>query len=215
MTVPEEHPSAKLPPKTYHADCFRCRVCDGMFREHQGGHAVFVRGERGACHVKCAPPSKTIKTNAFPDPGRVSNAAAAEKAIEKRFELPPKTAPPTQTAFALPEATSKPGAPRFGGSNRCPGCQKSVSIMERGVVPGPQGTRWHGTCLVCGGKEVHERDKERGWGRMGRNDGKKTPGCGKKLDSAAKTDADGNVWCRECMVGVVVCWCCHARLTLV
>ena len=64
--------------------------------------------------------------------------------------------------------------------------------MERGVVPGPQGIRWHATCLICGGKEA----KGRG-GR--RKDGK--PGCGKKLDSSAKRDSEeGSVWCRECLV---------------
>lgn len=63
--------------------------------------------------------------------------------------------------------------------------------MERGVVLGPQGSRWHAACLVCGGKEARGRRKD---------DGK--AGCGKKLDSAAKTDAAGNVWCRECLVSL-------------
>lgn len=61
--------------------------------------------------------------------------------------------------------------------------------MERGVVPGPQGSRWHASCLICGGKEAKGRRKEMG-----------KPGCGKKLDSAAKTDAEGRVWCRECLL---------------
>lgn len=61
--------------------------------------------------------------------------------------------------------------------------------MERGVVQGPQGTKWHGTCLLCGGKDAKGRRKEAG-----------KPGCGKKLDSAAKTDIDGRVWCRECLL---------------
>jgi len=26
------------------------------------------------------------------------------------------------------------------------------------------------------------------------------PGCGKRLDSAAKSSEDGEVWCRECLV---------------
>jgi hypothetical protein len=64
--------------------------------------------------------------------------------------------------------------------------------MERGVVPGPQGTRWHASCLICGGQEAK--------GRNGRRVADK-PGCGKKLDSAAKTDGEGGVWCRECLVG--------------
>lgn len=63
--------------------------------------------------------------------------------------------------------------------------------MEMGVVPGPQGSRWHATCLVCGG---------RGTGK-GRRD-KSQPGCGKRLDSAAKRDTQGGVWCRECLVSI-------------
>jgi len=70
--------------------------------------------------------------------------------------------------------------------------------MEHGVVPGPQGTRWHALCLVCGGK----REVSNPWGLWkGREEkGKAEIGCGKKLDSAAKSTKDGNVWCRECLV---------------
>lgn len=63
--------------------------------------------------------------------------------------------------------------------------------MERGVVPGPQGSRWHASCLICGGVEAKGRRREGG-----------KAGCGKKLDSGAKTDAEGSVWCRECLVSV-------------
>ena len=59
-------------------------------------------------------------------------------------------------------------------------------------MPGPQGSRWHAACLICGGKEAKGRRKEEG-----------RPGCGKKLDSAAKTDKDGGVWCRECLVSTL------------
>ena len=111
-------------------------------------------------------------------------ATATYHASSPRFEAPPKTAPPTQQSFVFPQ-------PRFGSANACPGCHKNVSPMERGVVPGPQGSRWHATCLVCGGREARGRRKEDG-----------RAGCGKKLDSAAKTDQDGGVWCRECMVSV-------------
>ena len=63
--------------------------------------------------------------------------------------------------------------------------------MERGVVPGPQGSKWHAGCLICGGLEA--KGKRRMEGKAG---------CGKKLDSAAKVDAEGGVWCRECMVSI-------------
>jgi hypothetical protein len=82
--------------------------------------------------------------------------------------------------------------PRFGTSTPCPGCSQSVSPMERGVVPGPQGQRWHSSCLVCGGKQAKGRGGRRVNGQ---------PGCGKQLDSSAKRDTGaGGVWCRDCLV---------------
>ena len=71
----------------------------------------------------------------------------------------------------------------------CPGCLKPVSPMERGVVPGPQGSKWHGGCLICGGAAAKGKRKVPG-----------KAGCAKKLDSGAKLDAEGSVWCRECLV---------------
>ena len=88
-------------------------------------------------------------------------------------ERPPMSAPPLSKIFL-----------HFGGSECCPGCHGPVSLMQYGVVSGPQNSLWHGNCLVCGGKGANPPH----------------PGCGKKLDSAAKTDREGHVWCRECMV---------------
>lgn len=63
VTVPVEPTSTGLPPKTYHTACFTCNVCGDIFEEKEGGHAVFVRGEEGACHVRvCLPLSVTIFT---------------------------------------------------------------------------------------------------------------------------------------------------------
>jgi hypothetical protein len=90
--------------------------------------------------------------------------------------------------------------PRFGGLSYCPGCKKSVSQVSFGIsegersVQGPNGTRWHTACLVCGGKKEPNKGVFRG--RDERNKG--DPGCGKKLDSGAKTDGEGGVFCREC-----------------
>ncbi|EIW64809.1 uncharacterized protein TRAVEDRAFT_62249 [Trametes versicolor FP-101664 SS1] len=192
VTVPEQPSSSGAPPKTYHASCFRCTVCDKLFQDSEGGRAVFVRSPKGACHVQCAPPERTI-TRTYtatmprsapatqPTP-KTFTATYHHPASSSRYEPPPKTAPASQASFTFPQ-------PRFGTSSACPGCHKAVSPMERGVVPGPQGSRWHATCLMCGGREAKGRRKE---------DGK--PGCGKKLDSAAKTDRDGGVWCRECLL---------------
>ncbi|KIP12578.1 hypothetical protein PHLGIDRAFT_98007, partial [Phlebiopsis gigantea 11061_1 CR5-6] len=199
VTVPEEPSSTGALPKRYHTACFKCKVCGEAFEEKEGGHAVFVRVPEGACHVRCAPPERItlrkvpptplFKPSKIPvasnSPDRHSSNTDAQTAFyssSSRYERPPPSAPPTTTSFSIPQ-------PRFGGSITCPGCHKAVSPMERGVVPGPQGSKWHGGCLICGGHEAKGRRKQ---------DGK--AGCGKKLDSAAKTDAEGSVWCRECLL---------------
>jgi hypothetical protein len=52
VTVPEEPSATGTAPKVYHSDCFRCRVCDGMFAASDSGQAIFVRSEGGPCHVE-------------------------------------------------------------------------------------------------------------------------------------------------------------------
>ena len=51
VSVPEPS-STGSSPRMYHADCFRCRICNGLFEGKEAGRAVFVRGVRGACHLK-------------------------------------------------------------------------------------------------------------------------------------------------------------------
>lgn len=125
--------------------------------------------------------------SARPTPSPAS--ASPKPVISSRFEQAAVAGSPGEGPF-----------PKFGGSrNACPGCKKAVSPMERGVIPGPQGTRWHSSCLVCGGKKTRPIS----W--YGREE-KGKPGCGKRLDSAAKSDGEGGVWCRECIVSF---WCDH------
>jgi hypothetical protein len=50
VSVPEPSSTGSLP-RLYHADCFRCRICNGLFEGKEAGRAVFVRGVRGACHL--------------------------------------------------------------------------------------------------------------------------------------------------------------------
>lgn len=175
VTVPEDDPNKSA--KLYHTHCFRCSVCRGTFEDAQGGKKSFMNTNQGVCHVRCAP--KETKT--IPPSRTATNFSnKISTSVSKRFEQPPASAPANQTKF-----------PRFGGSTSCPGCLQAVSPMEWGVVPGPSGTRWHSACLSCGGK-----------GRRGRVGRRKPgdPGCGKKLDSAAKCDPEGGIWCRECWV---------------
>ncbi|KAJ6604789.1 hypothetical protein DFH09DRAFT_1354464 [Mycena vulgaris] len=195
VTVPDDVTGE---PQTYHADCFTCVSCDLPFKEGSAGQAVFVKGDAGPCHVECAPQKITIRSipsssstlPIFPKAAPASSTRqpgvtpTATFASSSKYERPPFTAPPTSNPSSFP---------RFGTVNSCPGCHISVSPMERGVVPGPQGSRWHASCLVCGGKKPAVKP----W--AAREEKKKgVPGCGKKLDSAAKGDGEGGVWCREC-----------------
>ncbi|KAI5122566.1 hypothetical protein M0805_004783 [Coniferiporia weirii] len=173
VTVPEESTKC-LPPKSFHVECFRCAVCDDPFEETKNGQAVFVRSSTGCCHVSCATPERIVI-----QPLRSKSSSMSLASAPSKQEHPLRTAPPTMDSF-----------PRFGGGTTCPGCRISVSPMERGVVPGPQGSRWHASCLICGGKGAV----------VGPRRDPSTPGCGKRLDSAAKTDREGGVWCRECLL---------------
>jgi len=164
VTVPEEEGA---PPKMYHQHCFRCSVCNAAFDDNRAGQAVFVRTKVGICHVDCAPKERA------PRQSKIPTYSSSMTGSSSRYDRPPTTAPPVATAF-----------PKFGGGTACPGCRQSVSPMERGVVPGPAGSRWHSSCLVCGGKDTR--------GRAGRRN-KGEPGCGKKLDSAAR-------WHSSCLV---------------
>jgi hypothetical protein len=52
VTVPEEPSTTGAPPKVYHSDCFVCNVCDLPFSAGDNGRAVFVRTQKGPCHVE-------------------------------------------------------------------------------------------------------------------------------------------------------------------
>jgi len=187
VTVPGDDP--KKSPKLYHTHCFRCNVCRGTFEDVGGGKTTFVKMGQGVCHARCTPmETKTIT----PSRTTTNFSNGISTSISKRFEQPPTTAPANQSKF-----------PRFGGSTSCPGCLKAVSPMEWGVVPGPSGTRWHSGCLSCGGKNRRGRSGRRNAGE---------PGCGKKLDSAARSDPEGGVWCRECWVRLSLSQRTHHRL---
>lgn len=49
VTVPDAENGKS---KRYHPECFRCVVCEGLFREGGKGQAVFVKASGGPCHVE-------------------------------------------------------------------------------------------------------------------------------------------------------------------
>ncbi|KAG8940253.1 hypothetical protein FRC04_005462 [Tulasnella sp. 424] len=214
VPVPEEGEVIKR----YHAECFRCDACGDPFAEVDGA-ASFVRYEGGVRHLECTPTKhiQTFKHPAYePMPQLRDVKTVSSKPTQSERASKPPTRPASMYAstsgiprpnFASHQAINSmpasvgagsripPPAPRFGSATVCPGCQVSVSPMERGIVPGPAATKWHAPCLVCGGKE-HSRRVSAAWKIR---DEVKGPGCGKKLDSAAKGDLSvGVLWCRDC-----------------
>ncbi|KAG8907575.1 hypothetical protein FRB99_003499 [Tulasnella sp. 403] len=204
----------------YHADCFRCDACDGVFAENDGS-ASFVRYEGSVRHLECTPSQRiqtirhpthesptpvrdfgtavkntTVKNNASRPNPRPTSTYGAPSAIPKRTWTGHRSSNSlSSTPSGIPALRSSATAPRFGSTTTCPGCKISVSPMERGIVPGPAATKWHASCLVCGGKN----NAKRASGMWKSRDEVKGPGCGKKLDSAAKGDvSEGVLWCRGC-----------------
>ncbi|KAJ3018980.1 hypothetical protein NUW54_g206 [Trametes sanguinea] len=138
VTVPEQPSSTGVPPKTYHASCFRCTVCDKLFQDSEGGRAVFVRSPKGACHVQCAPPEKIITrtyTATMPKSAPATSAhrtatATYHPASTSRYEPPPKTAPASRT-------------------DRSPSRNRVSAVRRRVQVARSQYRPWNGvSCLV-------------------------------------------------------------------
>ncbi|KAG8696860.1 hypothetical protein FRC09_008219 [Ceratobasidium sp. 395] len=197
------------PARTFHVDCFRCSVCEMPFGGDawEGQQARFVQLKDMIAHPECAPP--IVRTATYtPTPPKANRAVrsvpqAPEPSLRSApardygisrstssFSSVPVSAPAPVPAPVVnrPRSGTTGQTPRFGGSMYCPWCSKSVSPMELGTCPGPNGSRWHSSCLVCGGKDAKKNRKN-----------PKDPGCGKQLDSGAKSDQDGGVWCRECI----------------
>ncbi|SPO30453.1 uncharacterized protein UTRI_06383 [Ustilago trichophora] len=92
---------------------------------------------------------------------------------------------------ALTTTTSSTSSTRFGGMQNCAFCGEKLSSLES--VLGPRGTQWHKNCLICRapppptpkGAFVSYRKETPKW-------------CGKKLDSGAKVNGQGEVRCRDC-----------------
>lgn len=112
-----------------------------------------------------------------------------EPVKHSRFDLPSQSDPPAsmmalqarrQTIEDLKATTNVSTSTRsLGAVTSCPGCRIQVGLYDLSTVDGPEGLRWHPTCLICG----------QGTSR----------GCGKRLDSAAKSEG-GTVLCRNCLV---------------
>ncbi|SPO31589.1 uncharacterized protein UTRI_06383_B [Ustilago trichophora] len=156
----------------------------------------------------------TTANNAIPSATQHPNGAI------RRFQPTAGAAPPTRSTIlspptaipiarnpaagifsrlhALSSASGNPtltnqstSSTRLGGMQNCAFCGEKLSSLES--VLGPRGTQWHKTCLICRappqpppkGAFVSYRKETPKW-------------CGKKLDSGAKVNGQGEVRCRDC-----------------
>ncbi|KAG8788892.1 hypothetical protein FRC20_001401 [Serendipita sp. 405] len=170
----------------YHSACFICAKCDEPFTEKDGS-APFVITDDGLTHTYCAPPPKTkIITRQRP----LSIAPIIRPEPPVPVSRPVSALPPRPTSSLSSAPAYNPANVTVTDSKRCAGCHRTVAMFEPGVVPGPNGSRWHASCLVCGGKGARRQRGE--------------PGCGKKLDRDAKLDREGKTWCSSCTTLIIL-----------
>uniref|UniRef100_V5EAD1 LIM zinc-binding domain-containing protein n=1 Tax=Kalmanozyma brasiliensis (strain GHG001) TaxID=1365824 RepID=V5EAD1_KALBG len=194
-----------------HADCFRCSICHDLIDgtktfvrlQDDLAHPALADGLPAYAHPRCSP---TIQLKTVP--AQVDNKA-------RRFQPTAGAAPPTQSTILTP-STGRPANPaagifsrisalssanpallapvsggKFGGMHTCAFCGLTVSSLE--AVLGPRGTQWHRSCLIC--RAPPQKAAKEGlyeWRKP------KPTVCGKRLDSGAKVNGDGEVRCREC-----------------
>ncbi|KAG5654774.1 hypothetical protein H0H81_003782 [Sphagnurus paluster] len=170
VTVPGD--SLESPSMTYHVQCFRCVVCDGVFSDAANGQAAFVKANGGALRASfedyySQDAQSKFSKNKFP-PQLFDKYSCGEGHVTTNTQVKPNGATTTDCAFHIYHDFLPPN------------------------------TRWHASCLVCGGKKETPKTFSI-WSRKEEKP-KNEPGCGKRLDSAAKIGAEGGVWCRECLL---------------
>ncbi|KAJ1570445.1 hypothetical protein NDA14_004176 [Ustilago hordei] len=86
--------------------------------------------------------------------------------------------------------TPSPSPRVFGGMQTCAYCGEKLSSLES--VLGPRGTQWHKNCLICRAPPPEKKGEVYAWRKQ------RPTICGKKLDSGAKVNREGEVRCRDC-----------------
>ncbi|CAE6423235.1 unnamed protein product [Rhizoctonia solani] len=166
------------PARTFHVDCFKCSVCELPFGNDawEGQQARFVQLKDVIAHPECAPP--IVRTATYtPSPTKLNRAVKSQpQPAEPPLRSAPAVARPTPTVNTSP-ASAPVTRPRSG-------------------TTGQSAPRFGGSmyCPPCG-KSVSPMELDAKKNRKSPKD----PGCGKQLDSGAKYDQEGGVWCRECI----------------
>lgn len=201
----------------FHADCLICAVCSQSLVGGGEDKLSVVKLQHGKLgHRECAPTHVKWTYGSSKDadgtPERSTQSprspqrAPYSPGLRNAYSTPPKlgkalhaTLTPSPSTLNMhvrndnspPKGTHASTTPKkslwatrsspfshshFGGMSSCPSCGDKLTLFE--CTPGPAGTKYHKKCLRC-------------------------RGCAKGLDSFAKVDFDGWVWCRGCFVGAL------------
>ncbi|TIB72316.1 hypothetical protein E3Q23_03449 [Wallemia mellicola] len=184
----------------FHSACVKCAQCNTLLaNEESDKMTVMKRPSDGKLvHVGCLP-GGAMPASPNKSPLRATNLANDINTSRSVYKTPPKgvskapihatlTPSPSTAVKPVPRTTKTPSPTKqqksiwatrsspfsssaFGGMSSCPSCGDKLTLFE--CTPGPAGTKYHKKCLIC-------------------------RGCSKGLDSFAKVDFDGYVWCRGC-----------------
>lgn len=176
--------------KRFHQHCLRCAKCDGVFAGQNTPRGVIEidgrfwhLGVRPSVYyallctdrvaLQCAPEKQVSTPASVAIPFKTSHRSLATLASPpKPFVAKENVAPsPSATPPQMWARRTRP-MPTLGGLIVCAYC--SVRASERETVAGPLGKRYHLKCLKCAG-------------------------CGVKVDSDARVDAQARPHCESCL----------------
>ncbi|CAO3577254.1 unnamed protein product [Absidia cylindrospora] len=125
-----------------------CEICTKLIIKTGSGAVANTSGGSVADRRKSMPGDNFYR----PTPIHTSSTGASTSSISS--PLSPSTSSPL-VARSGDNGESRiwmnrtRALPKLGGSKICPGCNKSIAVMDD--APGPKASRWHKKCLKCTG----------------------------------------------------------------
>lgn len=186
---------------SFHQSCLTCGVCKKPIKINDEKTSVIKMSNSTMGHVECVPSKEVIYSkpkrhsileecvdnvdpqigvrNVYKTPPKIVSKTPIHATLTPSPSTNFKSSSPVKSTVSTPSprksiwaSRSTPFSPQtFGGMSMCPSCGDKLTMFE--YTPGPAGTKYHKKCLKC-------------------------RGCSKELDSGAKVDFDGYLWCRKC-----------------
>nr|AFK10997.1 cysteine and glycine-rich protein 1-like isoform 1 [Callorhinchus milii] len=143
--------------KSYHKSCFLCMVC----KKNLDSTTIAVHQDEIYC--------KSCYGKKYATKGYGYGQGAGTLSADSGEKLGIKSEGPV-THYPTNNPNSSRFAQKFGGSERCPRCDKAVYAAEKVIGAGKS---WHKLCFRCAK-------------------------CAKGLESTTLADKDGEIYCKGC-----------------